>query len=746
MLHPGGEAAKGTMSFDTHAAVNLKKWDIFVTHEHAGHATLHDKPEVKVIKLNPRRLSREEEQKQRRLVDLLLQGKEFPEDIHTIELVNCRADSVPEKVEGLGELRVLRLTLNNVRELPQHWLGSEARPRSRSEASDTSRTSAFSRFSLFSGWSRSRSLSPQGGVSRRARRGMRRRRAKSPPGEEREEQKGSSSGDSPHARVEPQGSPASHRAPNPTKSALRDVTSPGGGTRRRTTFALSKELESESPDSVAVDASRNPEQRSSPKAELSPKSVRSVQTSRSLFSRMFQRHRRGWARPRLEELTIDRNQLGYIERGALSGGIVKDLLILNLGNNVLADLPSDFLQGASSLRLLDLSKNQLHKMPMPDDFMDQECSLQILNLDNNRITSLPEKLPRGLRRLFVSYNLLADLPSDIGRCRNLETLRIAGNQIRELPPSIIKLWPGYGKGGKLVDFQVEENPLVHPSITAFQMGGIDAAFEMFNRWIHGKSEESDEELPAEAGPREHLPPRYAACLESVRFTGLVIKEGARRSCVARHSDGEEFSLFLREYAYDVVSIEAKGSVPGLVLTARGDNPEHRQVSFARARDGDEALCYFRARRSAGELVTLESIGFPGFFLNVYGSSDHHKLIQLVPEEPSSPRRHSWGFFKLHKVEVAREPLADGLKTKTSLMVETAPEDDEDRAVVLNGEYKRNFLPISPIKSFKGVIHGITSMKGSPTANATRIKSLVVSPVNSLRAVSPIRSMPGRASR
>lgn len=203
---------------------------------------------------------------------------------------------------------------------------------------------------------------------------------------------------------------------------------------------------------------------------------------------------------RLETLACDRNKLQQVEPGALSGPLVASLKVLDLSRNQLSFLPGDFVSGAQQLRYLDLSQNQL--FALPDSIL--KCTrLLILNVDNNDIEQLPTALGRltGLRKLTASYNALTQLPESIGDCQVLEKIRVVNNHITVMPHSLLKLWKR--KGGALEELLVDGNPLIQPSITAFQMGGLDQALRLFGEWIDSCHEvEDSQEVPEEEDQEE----------------------------------------------------------------------------------------------------------------------------------------------------------------------------------------------------------------------------------------------------
>lgn len=208
---------------------------------------------------------------------------------------------------------------------------------------------------------------------------------------------------------------------------------------------------------------------------------------------------------RLEILACDRNRLQMVEPGALSGPFVMCLQVLDLSRNQLSFLPDGFLHGAKALRYLDLSFNRL--FTLPDSILDCK-QLLILHVDNNELEKLPNDIGalKGLRKLSASYNKISELPPTIGSCKLLEKIRVVANQITVMPYSLLKLWKQ--KGGALEELLVEGNPLLQPSITAFQMGGLDRALRLFSEWVKAQLELERQKLaenPKEKDARKPAP-------------------------------------------------------------------------------------------------------------------------------------------------------------------------------------------------------------------------------------------------
>jgi len=191
--------------------------------------------------------------------------------------------------------------------------------------------------------------------------------------------------------------------------------------------------------------------------------------------------------PKIKEFALDHNQIRNVKGGALSGTIVHYLEVVTLANNLIDFLPMDFLAESRNLKFLDLASNRLKSLP---ESILACRNLNILILTSNQLEVLPDRIEelRDLRKLFVSYNQLEQLPTKIGECSELQKIRVVSNNIRTMPDSLVLLWKQYG--GQLEELLVAENPLVVPSITAFEMGGLDQAMLLFSQWIeNGRDEE-----------------------------------------------------------------------------------------------------------------------------------------------------------------------------------------------------------------------------------------------------------------
>jgi hypothetical protein len=191
---------------------------------------------------------------------------------------------------------------------------------------------------------------------------------------------------------------------------------------------------------------------------------------------------------KLEVLHLGYNHISIIDREMFSESAFSWLEVINLRHNRLVVLPQNFGLTSRPCRIkhVDIAENNLQAIP---DMIATCHHLQFLDISKNRITALPSKFtfPR-LTKLFMSFNQLIELPECIGDCKVLEKIRMSHNQVRRLPDNLLNL------RGILQEFTVEGNPLVVPSITAFEMGGLEQAFKLLDE--HVRNATKAQALPA----------------------------------------------------------------------------------------------------------------------------------------------------------------------------------------------------------------------------------------------------------
>ncbi|WP_297576142.1 leucine-rich repeat domain-containing protein [uncultured Deefgea sp.] len=145
------------------------------------------------------------------------------------------------------------------------------------------------------------------------------------------------------------------------------------------------------------------------------------------------------------------NTLAQLKAGALQGCTRLDL---SCG---LTEFPREIFDLADSLKILNLSGNQLSSLP---DDLPRLRHLAVIFCSENRFTELPavlgqcpsltmigfksnqiahvddEAFPPHLRWLILTDNQLTELPSSIGRCQQLQKLMLAGNRLTALPAAL----------------------------------------------------------------------------------------------------------------------------------------------------------------------------------------------------------------------------------------------------------------------------------------------------------------------
>lgn len=139
--------------------------------------------------------------------------------------------------------------------------------------------------------------------------------------------------------------------------------------------------------------------------------------------------------------------------------LADSLEILDLSNNALKSLPDDFGR-LKNLKAVFFANNQFEEIP---EVLAQCPQLNIIGFKSNQIqrigeTALPsilrwliltqnqlEQLPkaignlRQLQKLMLAGNRLSSLPDEMENCQNLELIRLSVNRLTELPPWLLSL-------------------------------------------------------------------------------------------------------------------------------------------------------------------------------------------------------------------------------------------------------------------------------------------------------------------
>ena len=148
--------------------------------------------------------------------------------------------------------------------------------------------------------------------------------------------------------------------------------------------------------------------------------------------------------------------------------LADSLEFLNLGNNLLDDLPIEF-SAFQKLRILFIPNNSFKHIPTvlgslkslymlslksnQISIVTEDClspSIGWLILTGNRINKLPDSIGMlsQLRKLMLAGNCLSSLPNSLANCPELELIRIAANNFTEFPPILYDLpklsWLAFG--------------------------------------------------------------------------------------------------------------------------------------------------------------------------------------------------------------------------------------------------------------------------------------------------------------
>ncbi|CAG8441865.1 2515_t:CDS:2 [Ambispora gerdemannii] len=138
----------------------------------------------------------------------------------------------------------------------------------------------------------------------------------------------------------------------------------------------------------------------------------------------------------LRELYLAQNDFERVPQSVLDAEMLSKL---TLSSNRLRDLEHVRLDSLKSLNNLQVENNLLKTLP---EYFARMSSLSILNLSNNSFKSFPETLFQiySLQELDMSFNQIGLIPEEIGNLSSLECLLVVGNQITgALPASFAKL-------------------------------------------------------------------------------------------------------------------------------------------------------------------------------------------------------------------------------------------------------------------------------------------------------------------
>ncbi|GAA53704.1 leucine-rich repeat-containing protein 47 [Clonorchis sinensis] len=131
-------------------------------------------------------------------------------------------------------------------------------------------------------------------------------------------------------------------------------------------------------------------------------------------------------------------------------GRLKCLRFLDVSFNQLSELPEKIFTQLDSLTSLNLSGNELEKIPEVGKLL----SLQELRSSKNRLQSLPDgiHLLQSLILLDVSHNKLTSVPDEMNGLKNLKSADFSDNSLASVPATLHQC-------RKLHDLRLQNNPL-----------------------------------------------------------------------------------------------------------------------------------------------------------------------------------------------------------------------------------------------------------------------------------------------
>ena len=174
-------------------------------------------------------------------------------------------------------------------------------------------------------------------------------------------------------------------------------------------------------------------------------------------------------------LAIGKNNLRIIEAIHKSNEALCTLTYINLSNVSINSVPKEIFM-FSSLKVLDLSKNKLTKLPLSDDFVN-EITVAEIDLSENRLRFVPEllfSLPM-LESLNILSNAIEAMPANWWKAAKLQRLDLSSNKIKVIgiepmstidllmdtaPPSVHTIAASH------VEFRLQQRTVIHSDTTA----------------------------------------------------------------------------------------------------------------------------------------------------------------------------------------------------------------------------------------------------------------------------------------
>jgi Leucine-rich repeat (LRR) protein len=190
---------------------------------------------------------------------------------------------------------------------------------------------------------------------------------------------------------------------------------------------------------------------------------------------------------KLHELLLDKNYFDTISEGSLKP-MSKSLRVLTLTYNFLKEIPEE-IGCLNSLEILDLSHNQIEKLPPTRIKFTNLSNLKELYLNNNLFKSLTDVFYsfKKLEKLNLEKNQLENVDDSLYELDNLNYLDFSDNHIRFISPNIstlkqIKQAHAFDKFNNKTGLWLLGNPLEIPIKEIWQTMKIDKIYDYLNSY------------------------------------------------------------------------------------------------------------------------------------------------------------------------------------------------------------------------------------------------------------------------
>ncbi len=112
-----------------------------------------------------------------------------------------------------------------------------------------------------------------------------------------------------------------------------------------------------------------------------------------------------------------------------------NIIVINISENNLTNLPEDFVAASQNLQNLDLSRNQLEQLP--EKLASNHPNLKIVDASDNKLKAIPDAFlsnSKNVKVLILTRNEIENFPKNFfDKFTNLETLWLGCNRLSKLP-------------------------------------------------------------------------------------------------------------------------------------------------------------------------------------------------------------------------------------------------------------------------------------------------------------------------